>query len=387
MTDGLYTAYQQHLDSQAAMREPHLRHGNSSANVNLELGYLIANELARNHDLNGVARTVVDIVKQLFRETCRRNHKGDRIDDITLIIRNFGYPPISTAPATVGRENVFQFSTSPPQHQLSDPASPPYRAQESSPGYANYPTGPTSLHVSSAYQHQTPDQLVLQDLQGFHTDPRHNSQQHGLPARGAARVQLFPPNQPMRPSRSADNLHIQPVDASTHQPEYVNVVPSGRRRGSDPMNEVNFKQLAISAAQPGGGVPQNQPRQSNPPPWGEAGDTTLTGPPEPRYPTRGDETLKGRPVSQSDEELMYGPRETSQPLPSQQVHVVAQHTVAATPPQPTVPPADQDDQDWVDIPADSGSLSESEDERAPDGLIEAHVRFDKIPPDLSWDDI
>lgn len=75
MSDGLYEAYE------AFTKRPSF--------VNQDLGYLIAQEMRRSTDLTSVAQNVVENIKQLYRNTCKKTVSKGRLDDITLIVRNF----------------------------------------------------------------------------------------------------------------------------------------------------------------------------------------------------------------------------------------------------------------------------------------------------------
>lgn len=78
MSDGLYEAYE------AWTRRPSM--------VNQDIAHLIAKELKHTADISIVAQNVVEKVKNLFRTTCQKDQRSGRLDDITLIVRNFGFP-------------------------------------------------------------------------------------------------------------------------------------------------------------------------------------------------------------------------------------------------------------------------------------------------------
>ena len=78
MSDGLYEAYE------SWTRRP--------AMVNQDIAHLIANEMKKTADISIVAQNVVEKVKSLFRSICQKDHRTGRLDDITLIVRNIGFP-------------------------------------------------------------------------------------------------------------------------------------------------------------------------------------------------------------------------------------------------------------------------------------------------------
>ena len=78
MSDGLYEAYETWTG-----RPFH---------VNEDIAHLVAEEMKKSSDLSIVAQNVVEKVKHLFRSACKEGKRSGRLDDITLIVRNFGYP-------------------------------------------------------------------------------------------------------------------------------------------------------------------------------------------------------------------------------------------------------------------------------------------------------
>ena len=79
MTDGLYEAYE------AWTRRPRL--------VNDDIGHLVAKEMRECSEFELVGQNVVEKVKHVFQRSCQNENRLGRLDDITLIVRNFGYPP------------------------------------------------------------------------------------------------------------------------------------------------------------------------------------------------------------------------------------------------------------------------------------------------------
>ena len=81
MTDGLYEAYE------AWTHRP--------AKVNEDIAHLVAREIKETTEFHLVAQKVVEKVKTVFLQSCKTEKQIGRLDDITLIIRNFGYPHLS----------------------------------------------------------------------------------------------------------------------------------------------------------------------------------------------------------------------------------------------------------------------------------------------------
>ena len=78
MSDGLYEAYETWTGR--------------PLRVNEDIAHLVAEEMKKSSDLSVVAQNVVEKVKHLFRSACKDGKRSGRLDDITLIVRNFGYP-------------------------------------------------------------------------------------------------------------------------------------------------------------------------------------------------------------------------------------------------------------------------------------------------------
>ena len=60
--------------------------------VNEDIAHLVAQEMKKTSDLSVVAQNVVEKVKSLFCTSCRDGRRSGRLDDITLVVRNLGYP-------------------------------------------------------------------------------------------------------------------------------------------------------------------------------------------------------------------------------------------------------------------------------------------------------
>ena len=81
MTDGLYEAYE------AWTHRP--------AKVNEDIAHLVAKEIKDSTEFHLVAQRVVEKVKNVFLQSCKTEKHIGRLDDITLIVRNFGFPHLS----------------------------------------------------------------------------------------------------------------------------------------------------------------------------------------------------------------------------------------------------------------------------------------------------
>ena len=127
--------------------------------VNLDLAYQIANEMDQHIDLNHVAQNVVEKVKRLYRGVCWEKREKGRIDDITLIIRNFNYPMGTKVgqfhsslshpyPYQTPHSGVSQLPSTAPVSTSNEPFN---FQQHTIPPPAPYPSLPTGGH---SYQHQ-----------------------------------------------------------------------------------------------------------------------------------------------------------------------------------------------------------------------------------------
>ena len=155
MSDGLYEAYE------AWTHRPTM--------VNDDIAHLVAQEMKKTSDLSVVAQNVVESVKNLFRTTCKKDKRSGRIDDITLIVRNFGYPtPIPHAQSYPGNM-VTVHSSVPSQSVVSGQPSmhnpPPLHPSISFPSHmhhAHQPIAPnppaqqSPYAMPGAYQYSSP---------------------------------------------------------------------------------------------------------------------------------------------------------------------------------------------------------------------------------------
>lgn len=152
MSDGLYEAYE------AWTHRPKF--------VNDDIAHLVAEEMKKTSDLSIVAQNVVEKVKHLFRTTCRDGRRSGRLDDITLIVRNLGYPmafphtqsfPPDIAystPSSVSGSGLSTLQESPRiQPSMSYPSHMHgYTAQHGGPFYHTAGVGPGVSYGNSAPQ-------------------------------------------------------------------------------------------------------------------------------------------------------------------------------------------------------------------------------------------
>lgn len=103
MSDGVYDAYSSF--------------SNSLHTVNHDVALLVQRHMDHTHDIQGVAQGVVDEIKHNFHMKLKQERRGARLDDITLVIRNLGYPMgrmvASNATAPPAMHNPFDFSQPP----------------------------------------------------------------------------------------------------------------------------------------------------------------------------------------------------------------------------------------------------------------------------------
>lgn len=127
MSDGLYEAY----ESWTGRPET----------VNEDIAQLVAKEMRASTEFHFVAQKVVENVKYKFQQSCQKEKHTGRMDDITLIIRNFGYSDLpvgtaysgipSTAPVVSGQKSVFfsEQQRPPVSYYSSQSVSPPPNQQ------------------------------------------------------------------------------------------------------------------------------------------------------------------------------------------------------------------------------------------------------------------
>ncbi len=130
MSDGLYEAYE------AWTKRPD--------HINDDIAHLVSQEMKKCEDIRIVAQNVVDKVKYLYYDTCRKGRRSGRLDDITLIIKNIGKSPF------------IRMQSSGPGHIMS-----PSRVREPLP-----PTAPiTTKQFDFTHQQQQP--LVAGGYQNY----------------------------------------------------------------------------------------------------------------------------------------------------------------------------------------------------------------------------
>ena len=125
MSDGLYDAFG------SWSKRP--------ASLNQDLAALIQRRLDRSSSSEQVAQVVVDEVKSLYIDTCRRGNEPGRLDDITLLIHNLNYPTgraslqpalLLTSPPPAQGTNARSSSPLPPRATSPLPSTPaPSRLQ------------------------------------------------------------------------------------------------------------------------------------------------------------------------------------------------------------------------------------------------------------------
>ena len=108
MSDGLYEAYE------AWTGRPDM--------VNKDIAHLVVQELRGCGDLKVVAQKVVDKVKVLYRDTCKRDRRSGRLDDITLVIKNLGGLSVNS---TLMRSQSTQVMANTPHPQSQAPPTAP----------------------------------------------------------------------------------------------------------------------------------------------------------------------------------------------------------------------------------------------------------------------
>lgn len=94
MSDGLYEAYEAWT--------------NRPDRVNEDIAHLVAQELKNSVDLKLVAQNVVDKVKSLYRNTCKKDRRSGRLDDITLVIKTLGHLPLTRSQSTISPRHHVQ---------------------------------------------------------------------------------------------------------------------------------------------------------------------------------------------------------------------------------------------------------------------------------------
>ena len=102
MSDGVYDAYSSF--------------SNSLHTVNHDIALLVQRHMDHTYDIQGVAQGVVEEIKTNFHKKLKQERRGARLDDITLVIRNLGYPMgrmvASNATAPPVMHNPFVFTQS-----------------------------------------------------------------------------------------------------------------------------------------------------------------------------------------------------------------------------------------------------------------------------------
>ena len=287
MSDGLYEAYE------AWTGRPD--------RVNEDIAQLVAQELKRCPDLKIVAQSVVDKVKTLYRDTCKRDRRSGRLDDITLVVKILGrlsqmltrsqstrsphhhmqpHPHANIPPTAPITTRQFDF---PGHGQQFSPAShhhgghPPVPQQPSQsaeftsgafsrPEYyrqdatSTMPYRQDGAPMHSYYHHQQ-HQQQQQQQQGWRGDPGRPAWDHGYrpsPPRDEYRSQYSSYVTNPTPSMLPPPPHMQPTTP-------INQPPPPRMQPTTPLNQLPppHTQPTTPFNQP---PPRTQPSPLNQPP-------------------------------------------------------------------------------------------------------------------------
>ena len=205
MSDGLYDA--------------HATVTNSLHTVNHDLALLVQRHLDHAPSINEVADKVIAEVATNFCSTVQRRGESARMDDITLIIRNLGYPvgQLSgniTSPPML--QNKFSFSQTHQEHpQLQSVAGGPKPHYENSPFLQSMPVPTSSVHSSTNPSTPTSSSRVP-----YYTSPQAHPSvhvSHHVPV-----VDAYPPNSVYRSQQSGHYPH----PTTGHNAQYGTRPPS-----------------------------------------------------------------------------------------------------------------------------------------------------------------
>ena len=147
MSDGLYDA--------------HATVTNSLHTVNHDLALLVQRHLDHAPSINEVADKVIAEVATNFRNTIQRRGESARMDDITLIIRNLGYPVgqlsgILTSPQMLQNNFSFSHETHQEHPKPQSDAGGPKPHYENSQFLQSVPVPTSSVHSSTNPSTATP---------------------------------------------------------------------------------------------------------------------------------------------------------------------------------------------------------------------------------------
>lgn len=304
MTDGLYEAYE------SWTRRPN--------KVNEDIAHLVAQEIRDASSFDLVAHNVVEKVKHVFQKSCRNESRVGRLDDVTLIVRNLGFPvsthsqpyssglvqptmsyveplqqtksiadpfPSSTQPHmsspsgsafSTGPARVVygggQFIPEPDNSQTNAQPTGSYPSQTNAPVYqshhSHYPSGPSNnSQFSSSYS--TPLQAPVQAPVVLPPD-RQQSYPVTSQAYGTPNFDHYDPQKTWTAPQLLTNADIMPPTAfsnSPRVPSYENVSPKPMRKSdsdlADELHALNLKDnpVQMRASFPGlsesGGTPTN----------------------------------------------------------------------------------------------------------------------------------
>lgn len=241
MSDGLYNA--------------HVAVSNSLHTVNHDIACLVQRYMDRTHVMDGIAQLVIDEISNRFHSMVRQEKRSARLDDITLIIRNLGYPMgslvvTSTAPPAV--QNPFDFTQSQPHPPVGVSGRPHY--ENSRFLQKQFDTLPSSIshqpysHTTEMSGGYTPHQPQLYSTHSrppdtYITNSMYAEPSHGIPHHphpSGPNVQYSRSGQPseLYPASSATPTHPQGMRTSGSDPR-ITLPPPVTHHGTI-CNLVNF---------------------------------------------------------------------------------------------------------------------------------------------------
>ena len=283
MTDGLFETYGKLIGS----TKPQEIHNG--------LAKLVAEEMRCQASLEGVAQAVVEGVKHSYKQKVRRG----KLDDITLIIYNFGYPLPRSPPQKIPDHFQSQY---PPAH----PSYPP--------------------HIAQSGQHYIPSpSMPLQPSEGYFspksTSPPHGASSYRGPTGGGSGYTANYPaegeqllnvgHQGLTSSSSEGRLDLYPQDNSQYPTS--NAAFGGERPQAVPMQRVSSGPLHLNEAMAGIRLSPLEPDMTTP--KQEHHPLPEQSPSQQPFPTvgehrRGDHWV---PVSENEKTVTPGVNSTDHP--------------------------------------------------------------------------
>lgn len=196
--------------------------------VNDDIAQLVVQEMKKTSDLSIVAQNVVENVKSHFYTACRDGQRSGRLDDITLIVRNFGYP--TPVPHTHSYPGSFQNAS---QQNLIH-------------GGVGVGGGGGGGGFMPDHHHHHRQQQQHQSGRVLHTamsvpshmhNQQHRIQQYGLPSVGGP--SYYPPSGPPHGGHPGSNYH------QVSQP-HMSLQSSGG--GNVALNDAQFYSMGAGGA-------------------------------------------------------------------------------------------------------------------------------------------